>query len=175
MNPLLDGCGAKLGRGEQHLNALKFCLDLDKACDPQFHPVTIDVEMNQHTGRFKVPISGLPVIGDDCGILIGDCLQNFRASLDQLASLLVRRRGRKGLSPSQKRAIQWPMANSACRFGTGYNSRLPGVPVDPYGARVKRYQPYRRGSAGKAIRWLRRLSDMDKHRIILPALMGPGH
>ena len=44
---------------------------------------------------------------------------------------------------------------------------LPGVSPGNR-AFIRRYQPYRRGPRPKAIRLLRNLSDIDKHRVMVP-------
>ena len=62
------------------------------------------------------------------------------------------------------------MADSGQSFRDQLSRRLPGVPSEHWTI-VRRYQPYQTGEQAKAIRWLRNLSNMDKHRILIPAIV----
>lgn len=47
---------------------------------------------------------------------------------------------------------------------------VPGI-ADDYWRLIRRYQPYRRDDAGRALRLLRNISDIDKHRYIKPTFV----
>ena len=65
------------------------------------------------------------------------------------------------------------MAKRPQSFAGNLGQTLPGVHPD-YRAIIRRYQPYRRGNGPEAIRWLRNLSNRDKHRILIPARISAG-
>jgi hypothetical protein len=65
--------------------------------------------------------------------------------------------------------VQFPFANSALDLNGQRNRRVPGIPDAEWGI-IREYQPYRRGDRGRAMALLRRVSDVDKHRYIAPAV-----
>jgi hypothetical protein len=97
-------------------------------------------------------------------------LHNYRGALDHLAWLVVRR-ARAGLSAKAKRQVQFPLARSRASFHERRQQQMPGV-SDEVWEFVERYQPYRRTLMGKGMRYLRNLSDTDKHRSLVPTIMG---
>lgn len=143
---------------------------LRQSLDPDKHTIAIEVDIQLHVlgATALARISRLPIIRNDCALAIGDVLHSFRSALDYLAWDLVR----IGDDPRPKRPdlIQFPMSKSGSAFKEWLPKRLPGVP-DDYVAAIRQVQPYRRGERSKAIRWLRNLSDIDKHRVLLPTVM----
>jgi hypothetical protein len=123
--------------------------------------------------KFTVRLGAdVPVLSDDFPMILGDAIHDYRSALDHLTWELVRR-FRTNLNVKDARKVQFPMHNSAREFNDWKGRRTPGVPDKPHRALLKRYQPYRRGEGPKAIRWLRRLSDHDKHRELIPAVIAP--
>ena len=118
-----------------------------------------------------VRITSLPNIRTDYGLTLGDTIQNFRAALDHLAWCLVKLG--HDPRPSEPQRVYFPMAASGKSFRSRVDEWLPGVPAD-YRAIIRRYQPYRSGDRAKAIRWLRNLSNTDKHRVLIPAVVSLG-
>jgi hypothetical protein len=117
----------------------------------------------------------LPQLRVDFGLALGDCLHNFRGALDHTAWWLVRAAKVK-LTTDQRRRVQFPMATTRTKYwGNTVHDRLPGVSKSLL-TLIERYQPYRRSVAGDAIRYLRDLTNLDKHRtiIIAPTYMGEG-
>jgi hypothetical protein len=140
---------------------------LQRSFDPQTHPVSVKVEV-QVTGDAAVAlvrVATVPLVRDDCGLTLGDVLQNFRAALDHLAWDLVKIGATP--KPAYPQGIYFPMAPSHKSFSKTINTKLPGVPKGQR-AVVRRYQPYRRGMGPQAVRRLRDLSDHDKHRVVVP-------
>jgi len=164
----LENSWAKFYWASQHMTAVDKALK--RSIDPNLHAVSFEVEIETQAngGTGIVQISTLPHLRDDCGLAIGDVIQNFRAALDHLTWDLVR----IGATPRPKRPqmIQFPMANSYKSFKGQVGDRLPGVPNDQR-AIILRYQPYRRGNGPMAIRWLRNFSDKDKHRVLIPTVV----
>jgi len=65
------------------------------------------------------------------------------------------------------------MAASGKSFRGQVDEWLPGVPAG-YRTIIRGYQPYRSGDRAKAMRWLRNLSNADKHRVLTPAVISLG-
>ncbi len=134
--------------------------------------IDTEVKIQGDDATALVRIATLPLISSDCALILGDTLQNFRAALDHLAWDLVKIGTQP--NPFNPQQIYFPMTKSGKSFGRLINQRLPGVNRE-YRAIVRRYQPYGRGKAAKAIRWLRNLSDADKHRVMTPMVVNASH
>lgn len=114
----------------------------------------------------------VPQLSDDFPLILGDSIHNYRNALDHAVWVLVRL-FTNTLSERDARMVQFPIHNNAADFEAWKERRTPGVPDKPHRALLKRYQPYRTGEGPKAVRWLRRLSDHDKHRELIPAVIAP--
>jgi hypothetical protein len=139
---------------------------LEESANPNAHPIAFEVNIEPPHGNVAVVrVTQLPNIRTDYGLSLGDTVQNFRSALDHLAWGLVK----VGRDPRPKdpKGVQFPMATSYKSFR---NQRLPGVPRE-YRAIIRNYQPYKSGEKPKAIRWLRDLSDTDKHRVLIPTVV----
>lgn len=121
--------------------------------------------------RLIVRIASIPPFTSDESLLIGEAVQGFRAALDHMAWVIVKRSGKK-LKALQQRTVAFPMARSRASFLSGRNRLLPGV-RDELFAFVEVCQPYHRSTVGRVMRSLRNLSDSDKHRFITPVLVLP--
>jgi len=180
MHPL-DSISDKLDRAKGQLSDLYS--ELLGALDPDRHPVIVDIETYPYTKpvgatdqrpwtAFTLCVTSAPTFSNDIGMRLGEVLHNFRGSLDHLAWFLVPASRKKQLSARQKRNIAFPMARSRQNYWRRINDFLPGVSNDLLKI-IERYQPYRRSTAGRAMRNLRNLSDIDKHRTILPIVTLP--
>ncbi len=169
----------KWARGEYHRDMLEADFKrLDEfdteSSGLQFHPEPSTQRIEGDLIHVEVTVAlgdDVPTLSAEFPLIIGDAIHNYRAGLDHLTWSIVRRFS-PGLSAKQRRQIQFPMHNSAADFMGCRPRRLPGVPTT-HCAFIKRYQPYRRGEGPAAIRWLRRLSDSDKHRELIPTVMAP--
>lgn len=177
----LDDPWAKFDRGTEHLQALDEILRvrLDEYGDTlksEFNTKEESKPVGNTDPRpwraFTLCVSELPVIGLEAGLLIGEILHHYRGALDHLAWILVKRGSVKRLSAHQQRHVAFPMETTRYRFKHPRFDKLPGVPKDQR-AIIERYQPYRRSTKGRAIKYLRNLSDIDKHRVIVPAVIYP--
>jgi hypothetical protein len=150
------------------MEAVNKALKRSLEADPHAITFKTKIDAHAHGAAATVAIGALPHLRNDCGLAVGDVIQNFRAALDHLAWDLVR----IGLDPDPKKPqnVQFPMATSYSSYQGQIRSRLPGVPVAQL-AVVRRFQPYRRGDGPTAVRWLRNLSDKDKHRVLIPTLV----
>lgn len=136
------------------------------AFDPDVHsiPLDVDVQESGNLAHAHVRIGGLPLVQANINLALGDVLQNFRAALDHLAWSLVKLGSDP--RPREPNLIYFPMCQSGGSFSYWVGRRLPGV-SDDHRKVIRRYQPYRSGERAKAIRWLRNLSDIDKHRALV--------
>jgi hypothetical protein len=159
---------AKYHWASKHMDSVNAAIG--RSIDPNLHTVALKVDLESQPTRAiaMVRIENLPTIRTDLGLALGDVIQNFRAALDHLAWGLVKI-GTKP-RPSYPEGVYFPIAKSRVRFDRKIDEWLPGVP-DEHRAITRRYQPYRRGDGPKAIRWLVRLSNTDKHRVLIPAVM----
>jgi hypothetical protein len=174
----LDDAFQRFERGEQHIveyfdymvplmNKEKISFEIQK--QPYEKPAT---DPRLHWKSYTLYISHVPIIPRFAGILLGEAIQSFRCSLDYLTWSLVQRHTRSRISERKKKDIQFPMYRSRNGFYNDIKRRLPNVPPAEC-TFFERYQPYRRSPAGRSIRYLQALSNTDKHRIIVPAVLFP--
>jgi hypothetical protein len=187
---------AKLDRAQQHFDLLK--AQLAEAADPKEHPVTFKTEYQPEPYGLtraqrvfaqkiakKMRVAPPPLLGADPeraiiriatmphftfrhSLLLGEAVNGCRASLDHLAWALVKVHKAK-LTESQRQKIAFPMMRRQKNFVRNcQNGCLRGVPAKPFIALAERYQPYKRTVIGRTMRALRNLSNMDKHRFIIP-------
>jgi hypothetical protein len=169
---ILESSWHKFHWAEQHMQALD--THFARVLDPKTEPVAVDsyVEVGGDGARVRLVVAKVPAIQTDAALIVGDAVQNFRAALDHLAWDLVRIGSQP--HPKDPRQIYFPMAKNAESFGQMLSQRLPGVPKSHWTI-ARRYQPYRSGERAKAMRWLRHLSDVDKHRVMTPLAMNASH
>jgi hypothetical protein len=166
----MSSAWAKYHWASKHMEAVAAAIQ--RSVDPNTHPVAAEINIEPPGGNIAVVrVTKLPNIRTDYGLALGDTIQNFRAALDHLAWGLVK----VGTDPrpAKPKRVYFPMAASSKSFRGQVEEWLPGVPAD-YRAIIRRYQPYGRGEPSKALRWLRNLSDRDKHRVLIPAVMSLG-
>jgi hypothetical protein len=161
---------AKYNWASKHMDAVARAIQ--KSVDPNAHPVAVDINLEPPHGNIAVArVTKLPRLQTDYGLALGDTIQNFRAALDHLAWCLVKLGNDP--RPANPQSVYFPMARSGKSFRGRISEWLPGVPQG-YRAIIRRYQPYRSGDRAKSIRWLRNLSNTDKHRILIPAVVSLG-
>lgn len=166
----LSTAWAKYNWANKHMERVAEAIE--RSVEPNVHPVAVDVNLEPPHGNIAVVrVTKLPNLRTDYGLRLGDAIQNFRAALDHLAWALVK----LGSDPNPKRPqdVFFPTARSGQHFHSRIGQWLPGVSEEDR-ALIRRYQPYRRGDAPKAIRWLRDLSNTDKHRVLIPAIVSLG-
>ena len=178
MHPL-DDARQKLDRGKTQLDTLY--KQLRAALDSNRHTVKTEI----HVGLTSKPpgvtdsrpwvaytyrVVEIPTFEAEIGLLLGEVVHNFRGALDHLAWALVRRGSQRHITRSQTRNVMFPMAPTRKSFFNSVGNRLPGTSMDQR-AFIEQYQPYRRSTAGRAIRRLQSLSNTDKHRVIVPTFI----
>jgi hypothetical protein len=133
------------------------------------HPEPIDIERKVNPTEAFLRVTRVPEFRE-AGLLLGDAVNAYRAALDHLAWDLVKLGTHPRLTPNQATKVQYPLARSWNNLRGQRNQRLPGI-VNADFALIRAYQPYRSDDRGRVMRSLRQLSDMDKHRYIVPAVM----
>jgi hypothetical protein len=166
----MESAWAKYHWASKHMDSVYAAIQ--RSVDPDLHPVAVDIHRESPNGTNAVArITKLPNLRTDYGLALGDTIQNFRAALDHLAWCLVKTGDDP--RPAEPQRVYFPMAASGRSFKGRINEWLPGVSRE-YRAIIRRYQPYRRGDRPKALRWLRNLSNTDKHRVLIPAIVSLG-
>ncbi|MEA2536564.1 MAG: hypothetical protein QOF11_798 [Chloroflexota bacterium] len=161
----LESSWAKFHRASSHLQDLDG--ELRRIAGEHAEPIGIERKINAQEAFLRV--TRVPEFRE-AGLLLGDSVNNFRAALDHLTWDLVKLGLHPRLAPKQAIQVQFPLANSAKEFGNQRGRRTPGI-SDAEWRIIREYQPYRRDDRGRAVRVLRELSDTDKHRFIVPAVV----
>jgi len=163
----LDNVTHKIFRAAQHFQTLTSELEGYFKTNPghlvaeqQTNPLEITA-----TFQAKGPIPAL------IPIILGDCLQNLRSSLDYLVwELVLAANG----NPGKKHAF--PICETAALFKQNVTSgRLDGVPKDAV-TQIESLQPYQLGKDWqKATLWvLNEFNNINKHRRILLTVLRGG-
>lgn len=155
---------AKFHRASAHLQDLD--AELRRIAGEHADPIDIERKIDAHEAFLRV--TRVPEFRE-AGLLLGDAVNNYRAALDHLAWDLVKLGSHPRLTANQATGVQYPFAKSWASLQTQRNQRVPGIPNDEF-AIIRAYQPYRSDNRGRAMAMIRRLSDTDKHRFIVPAV-----
>ena len=172
----LDDALHKLERGKEHLANL-YDLILGRL---QKQKVSHEIKLNSYTkppdtrtfSVYTVIFSALPVIGWEGGILLGETVQCFRSSLDYFAWAMVSKMCRGRFTVKEMKSVEFPVARTRKGFRDGVDKSLPHT-TNEQRAFFERYQPYRRSDDCRFMRYLRILSNTDKHRVIIPIYTYP--
>jgi hypothetical protein len=112
-------------------------------------------------------IKNVPTLDTEFGLLMGEALHNFRGALDHAIWQIVNRGRSKRLVAGEARRIQFTMRPNRDEFTRAAKREL--LDADPtIVALVERYQPYKRSDAGRDIRRLQKVTNTDKHRVVIP-------
>ncbi|MGN6189137.1 MAG: hypothetical protein ACTHOE_09575 [Conexibacter sp.] len=177
--PSLDGCREKHRRGREHLEALNAAMLGYLRGEPKPYTVRGEFDPNRReyvfVGKIVEPMTGEV----RWGVMFGDVLHNLGSALDHLVcQLVLLNTGKLGGQENQ-----FPICSSGARYWSiGKNgqpsvrdSRLRGV-SDEHKALIDGLQPYRAPDPANrvhALAGLRGLSNLDKHRLVHPTLIGP--
>jgi hypothetical protein len=161
----LEGLLLKLNRAEEHLEALKEMID--GFCDSDFYST---VREKDRKGRLIARTKNVEDPPPELGILIGDCVFNYRSALDQFAYALAAAHT-DPLPKKLANSSAFPIYPTGPKFrGHGARPALHKIEGMSRGARarIERLQPYhRRKDPPLAALWrLEELSNIDKHRLI---------
>jgi len=164
----------KFDRASSQLNELY--QDISKALDPTKDTFTMGMQSYPYTNpirgidkrrwaKYTVYVLKAPSLGKDIRMQLGDVIHNFRSTLDYLAWALVS--GKDSMTLNKKMGIAFPLARSRKNYWRKTSSCLPNVSAK-FLKIIERYQPYHRTPAGRTMREIRNLSNIEKHRFILP-------
>jgi len=132
-----------------------------------FNP-PLSVEFQEGGKVRDYSVGDIPEIWPKLGLMLGDCLHNFRATLDNLAFTIATENNPAGLTSKERKAVTFPIADQRSDFldacGKGAIAKMPPRAR----AGIQRLQPYHYGEDAKRhpLSVLRQLTDMDKHRFI---------
>jgi hypothetical protein len=169
MNPFaghpLEGLLLKLNRAERHLEAVKEMVD--GFCESNFYSTTCELDKKR---RLIVRAKDVEDPPPELGVVVGDCVFNYRSALDQFAYALAAAHT-DPLPDKLAAASAFPIYNSGPKFrGRGARPAARKIAGMSRGARarIERLQPYhRRKDPPLAALWrLEELSNIDKHRLI---------
>jgi len=157
----------KLHRARQHIQTLNAQVASFGEREPFSFSEESDPEHGLHSLRIRVELEP-PLMWS---ILVGDALQDMRASLDHLAySLAIAHSG----EPPKPQEIEFPIFATREGFRGGRKRRI-GRLAPRAQATIQRFQPYRRraGHEGHTLWVLHDLARIDRHRAIhiLPAVL----
>ncbi|HMO00961.1 MAG TPA: hypothetical protein PKD59_16235 [Miltoncostaeaceae bacterium] len=162
MPPDLSGVRAKLDRAQHHLEELR--REVVAFREGEFNGVAYEQnpcsdDWVEHRLTAVITRQPDPVIA----VVLGDFIQNLRASLDHLVWALARRpNGTTG----------FPIFTDRCEFQVIGEKRIARLSSD-HRAFIESVQPYHRPyGPNDYLTLLNRLSNEDKHRLLLPIATG---
>ena len=160
----LDGCLAKLNRGEEQLHALKDAVNEFRASE--FFEPSLEVDRQ---GRVAIRALNVREPPTSLAVLAGECANSFRSGLDYLAYQLAIQHSGDPLPQRIARATQYPILSSGPKFRERAPRQLVGITPKARAA-IERLQPYHRKLVpnARSLRWLHEISNVDKHRDLHP-------
>lgn len=153
----LDGCRERMRRADEHLAELE--REIELMCEKQAHAVPFDLNPTPPHGAINVRLPPETFAGIRLGTLVGEICYNLRCVLDYLVYALAELD-----SGTPQKGTQFPIMDAARDFAGRGKAMLNGV-NPAHVAAIERLQPY------MGCQWtgrLRDLSNMDKHRHIVP-------
>jgi hypothetical protein len=153
----LDGCRERARRADEHLAELE--REVEAVFEKQAHAVTFDINPNPPHGAINVRLPNETFAGIRLGTLVGEISYNLRSALDYLVYALAELD-----SKGPQKGTQFPIMDAAKDIVGRGKAMLIGVNA-VHVAAIERLQPY------NGCHWtgrLRDLSNMDKHRHIVP-------
>jgi hypothetical protein len=159
----LAGCHAKLNRANEHLDSLQ--------TEVRGYPISVEIlpEHDPQRGELILRVTRVPEFPIRWGTLIGDALHNWRSALDYLAHELIKLDDGKYWSHSQ-----FPIADEIENLAKSWRFQGTMERLSPeHRALMEFFQPYTSTWDPKqdTLVWLRFLSDLDKHRVIIGTFM----
>ena len=169
VSPNLDGVRVKLGRAKQHLEELRAVLATTS------NPSSFAISRTPAEGnpsKIEYRVVELPVVDPMAGAIVGDIVHNLRSALDHVAWQLVLLDGGQ---PNDE--TSFPLLE-ALTTRNGKPRRLtikPGTRDVRIMAAVEALQPFSEANYGHdpatdALGIIRRLDNIDKHRLLLPVV-----
>jgi hypothetical protein len=160
----LDGCLAKLNRGEEQLHALKDAVNMFRAS--RFFEATLEIDRKERPIVRATNVRDPP---ESLAILVGECANSFRSALDYLAYQLAILQTGDPLPDMIAKATQFPIYATGPKYRNGAPRHVQGMAPKARAA-IERLQPYHRKRVPNAIalQWLNETCSVDKHRELHP-------
>lgn len=153
----LDGCRERVRRAEEHLSELE--REVASMIEKQAYSLPFDLDIKPPHPAINVGQPPETFAGVRLGTLVGEIIYNCRCALDYLVyALAVLDSG----TPQEN--TQFPIMETAKDFTGRGKAMLVGI-NDAHVAAIERLQPY---NGCDWTRRLRDLSNMDKHRHLVP-------
>lgn len=168
MDDAVDAIERRLGEGRKHLLALDAAVErFIRKPKPYTHRVQFDPKRSRVVLR-AVDVEPVP---PEFAILIGECVYQLRAALDNLVYALAERHTVPLPDKIAKKA-SFPICKSGPRFREVAEPKLAGVDSRA-AAVIERLQPYhrRKKPSAVALRQLEELRNVDQHRLLHPVAL----
>lgn len=169
IEPDFTGANAKVTRAHANLKSLDD--EIAAFFNSYRHPIggQYEPELAQIT-LYALGHDDIPVIA--WGLRIGECLHNLRSALDHVAWQFALSHLDREPTEEEARKIQFPLEDTPDRFNTAAVRKFVAIEHVAY---MDVFQPYHEGDGAKRhkLSILRRLSNMDKHRVVPAATLTP--
>lgn len=156
----------RLRRAREHLDSLK----VEVAEWQKVNPVRIVPDFDLRSAKKLIRVKDVQTPAARFGLIIGDCLHNLRAALDNLAYELSEAGYGSPLPESVAKTVEFPIfltRNDWDRRNAGHR-KIAQMKTQAR-AVIERLQPHKRGdetAASKDLLWvLHKLNNIDKHRL----------
>src|SRR5215469_3590061 len=164
MGNALDGLRIKSDRAYQHIKELEEAMRLFFNSDPY----SVSLDYNAETGNMEWRLVEAKDIPLSISTIAGDAIQNLRSALDHLVWQLVILNGK-----TPTRITSFPIAESLQEYTSAkFRRKIEGVAQENISA-IDALKPYQGGNA--ALWPLHSLNNIDKHRLLLPAVIAVLH
>lgn len=159
----LDCVRNKVGWAERHRQLLS--VEIGRYFSQSVPQMVVEMTPGEMFDGMAVSGPSIPL---EVPLIIGDCLQNLRSSLDYLVWELCEA---ANVQPTERN--QFPICDTAKKYRDARGQQLAGVPRAAQ-TEIERLQPFNLGSAYMANElWiLNRLTNISKHRRILVTDLG---
>jgi hypothetical protein len=170
----LGGIDLKLNRAKERFDTLSQAIK-DFIADEDSYSIALE----QHgQGRATFRVSDVKRPPPEWGLLIGECVHQYRSALDHLVFQLVLSNRRGYLPARVVKRSEFPIFNSGPRFrgrrnrkgepssGSG-RAKIQDIPKEARAA-IERLQPYhrRKNPEARSLWQLHELANVDKHRLL---------
>jgi hypothetical protein len=166
--PDLSGVRLKLDRAEVHIKAFRRKIEtFSKGDPPPFGFRTDKTAGPDKSVEYVLYAIVREPPPRELALLVGDALHSLRSALDHLVYELVPPRNRKSLK------LQFPIFVDECEFKVRSPPMIKGIKGDER-TLIERLQPYAAADPPQndPLAILRKLSNLDKHRLLVPMISG---
>lgn len=179
--PDFNGCWAKWERAWEHRETLNS--EILPLVWTETYPVTLSAKFDSQSGEHIFRVAQFPEhLLMRFGLVVGDCVHNFRSALDYLVWQLSVY-GRDGRKPRKPKKVQFPIMDippadmESPKDFLGGGTLCDVLPA--HRAIIEGWQPYNpyqgwKHHAGHPFAILRDLSNRDKHQMVNEILLATG-